>query len=59
MQSTEIIVSLCVRWKKLVKSTKRLDPKDAEGNTSVNYTMVQMQFNSFTTEFFESSDMEE
>ena len=59
------MVSLCVRWKKLVKSTKRLDPKDAEGaqdtegNTSINYTMVEMQFNSLTTEIFESSDMEE
>ena len=63
MQSAKIIMTLWVRWKKPVKLTFTIDPEDAGvvqdigGNTSDNYTRVEMPFNSLMTEFFEGNDI--
>ena len=63
MESAKIIMTLWVRWKKPVKLAITLDPEDVEdaqdirGNTSDNYTRVEMPFNSLMTEFFEDSDI--
>ena len=61
MESAKIIMTLLVRWKKPVKLANTLDPEDVEGaqdirgNTSDNYTRVEMPFSSLMTEFFEGS----
>ena len=63
MGSTNIIMTLWVRWKKPVKLAITLDPDDVEGvqdiggNTGDNYTKVEMPFNSLMTDFFEGSDI--
>ena len=52
MESAKIIMTLLVRWKKPVKLANTLDPEDVEGaqdirgNTSDNYTRVEMPFSS-------------
>ena len=52
MESAKIIMTLWVRWKKLVKLAITIDPEDFEGaqdirgNTSGNHTRVEMPFNS-------------
>ena len=64
MQSTKVIMTLQVRWKKPVKLAITLDPEDVEGaqyingNTGDNYIRVEMPFNSLVTEFFEVSGIE-
>ena len=61
MESAKIIMTLLVRWKKPVKLANTLDPEDVEGaqdirgNTSDNYTRVEMPFSSLMAEFFEGS----
>ena len=56
-------MTLWVRWKKSVKLAITVDSEDVEGaqdmrgNTSDNYTRVEMAFNSLMTEFFEGSDI--
>lgn len=61
MQSTKIIMTLCVRWKRPVKSTITLNLKDIEDNQYVggsvgdNYIKTEMPFSSLMTEFFERS----
>ena len=63
MESAKIIMTLWVGWKKLVKLAITLDTEDVEGaqdirgNTSDNYTRVEMPFTSLMTEFFEGSDI--
>ena len=65
MQSTKVIMTLWVRWKKRVKLAITLDPEDVEGaqdkggNTGDNYTRVEMPFNSLMTEFLEGSNSDE
>ena len=60
-QSTKVIMTLWVRWKKPVKLAITLDPEDVEGaqdiggNTGDNYIKVKMPFNSSMTEFFEGN----
>ena len=63
MQFEKMIITLWIRWKKHVKSNFTVDPENAEGvqdvggNTSDNYTSVEMPFNSLMAEFFEDSDI--
>ena len=65
MESAKIIMTLLVRWKKPVKLANTLDPEDVEGaqdirgNTSDNYTRVEMPFSSLMTEFFEGSHIDD
>ena len=55
MQSTKVIVTLWVRWKKPVKSTITIDPedveddRDVEGNTVDNYTVEPVYSGLFIT----------
>ena len=64
MQSTKVIMTLRVRWRKPIKSTITLDPEDLEsaqeigGNIGDNYIRVEMPFNSLMTEVFEGSDID-
>ena len=59
MGSTNVIMTLWVRWKKRIKLAITLDPEHVEGaqdkggNTGDNYTRVEMPFNSLMTEFLE------
>ena len=65
MQSAKVVTTLKVRWKKSVIIAITLDSEDAEsgqvveGNTGHNYIKVEMPFNSFITELFESSYTDE
>ena len=55
MQSTKVIVTLWVRWKKPVKSAITIDPedveddRDVEGNTDDNYTVEPVYSGLFIT----------
>ena len=55
MQSTKVIVTLWVRWKKPVKSAITIDPedveddRDVEGNTVDNYTVEPVYSGLFIT----------
>ena len=65
MQSTNIIITLWVRWNKTVKLVITLDPGDVEGaqdigdSTADNCIMVEMPFNNQMTELFVGSNIEE
>ena len=65
MQSTKVIMTLWVKWKKPVKLAITLDPEDVEGaqdigvNTGDNYIKVEILFNSLMTEVFEGSNSDE
>ena len=65
MQSSKVIMTLWVRWKKPVKLAIKSDPEHVEGaqdlggNTGDNYVRVEMLFNSLMTEFFEGSNTDE
>ena len=62
MESSKVIMTLRVRWKKRVKLAITLDPDDVEDvqdigcNTGDNYVRLEMPFNSLMTEFFEGSN---
>ena len=61
MCSSKVIITLWVRWKKLIKPHIELYPADAENaqeerdNTGDKYTRAEMPFNSLMTEFFKGS----
>ena len=65
IQSTKVIITLWVRWKKPVKSFIRLDTEDLEGaqdiddKTGNKYIKIEMPFNSLITQSTEGSDTEE
>ena len=65
MQSTKVIMTLWVRWKKPVKLAITLDPEDVKGaqdigsNIGNNYIKVEMLFNSLMAEFFGDSNSDE
>ena len=61
MQSTKVIMTLWVRWKKTITlgSEDVGDAQDVEGNTGDDYIRVEMPFNSLRKVFFEGSGMEE
>ena len=61
MCSSKVIITLWVRWKKLIKPHLELYSADAENaqeepdNTGDKYTGVEMPFKSLMTEFFTGS----
>ena len=65
MQSTKVIMTLWVRWKKPVNLDITLGSEDVEvtqdigGNTSDNRIRVEMVFNSLMTEFFQGNNTDE
>ena len=64
MQPTEVIIALCIRWKKPVKSAITLDSEDVESakdleSTGDIYAKLERLFNSLMTEFFKSSNIKE
>ena len=65
MESTKIIMTLWVVWKKPIKLLIKLDPEDAnnaqdldDGTTGdIYYERIEMPFDSLMTEFFDASDI--
>ena len=64
MGSAKIIMTLWVRWKKLIMPLIELDPEDAKNAQDLNDVItgdncirVEMPFNSSMTEFFDASDI--
>ena len=65
MQSTKVIKTLWVRWKKPMKLVITLDSEDVTGaqdkggNINDNYIRVEMLFKILMTEFYEGNDSDE